>query len=273
MTIADDKPLEFVDLPDFWKRVRGAGNRFLGLDYDGTLAPFQVDRMKALPLPGVLPALEAIMKETATEVGIVSGRPIAELRILLGDFQPDLLIGSHGFEMAERNGDVQTAGNAARVSPFLDKAFQAVSQVVDDEKRLERKIASVALHTRGVEPQPARKMESIAWTHWLALADQEPSLEVRGFNGGVEIRARGRNKGVALLEVLRRREANTLAVYIGDDDTDEDGFKALKARGNGYGLRVGDQQTPTSADGCLPDCETVLRLLKTWLWNSEGEGT
>ena len=137
MTIVETKPLELVEIPGFWEHVQTASSRFLGLDYDGTLAPFQVDRMEAHPLPGVIPALEEMTRRAATEVAIISGRPIAELQILLGDFRPDLLIGSHGCELAERDGAIQTAGEAARMQPLLEEAFRLIATAAIQTERVD----------------------------------------------------------------------------------------------------------------------------------------
>ena len=71
------------DLPDFWELVHTAGNRFLGLDYDGTLAPFTIDPMHAKPLPGIADQLRNLATEGRTQIAIISGRPVAEIMTLL----------------------------------------------------------------------------------------------------------------------------------------------------------------------------------------------
>lgn len=69
-------PTTIANCPDFWERVSAAPARFLGLDYDGTLAPFHVDPMQARPLAGVLEILPALINHSATSVAIISGRPL-----------------------------------------------------------------------------------------------------------------------------------------------------------------------------------------------------
>ena len=56
----------------FLDQLRSASTRVLLLDYDGTLAPFTVDRSLALPYPNVAERLMRIM-ETGTRVVLISG--------------------------------------------------------------------------------------------------------------------------------------------------------------------------------------------------------
>ena len=88
---------EVQGVPDFWTRVEAASEVFLILDYDGTLAPFRVDRMKAVPLDGVLEAIMTIRDSGRTRMALVSGRPLSELLELTGDLGVTM-VGSHGFE-------------------------------------------------------------------------------------------------------------------------------------------------------------------------------
>jgi len=67
----------------FLERLRSAPARVLLLDYDGTLAPFVVDRTLALPYPEVPPLIVRIMAQ-GTRVVLISGRPVRELLLLSG---------------------------------------------------------------------------------------------------------------------------------------------------------------------------------------------
>ena len=65
--------------PDLWQQVRNAPFRFLGLDYDGTLAPFAIDPMHARPLSGIADLLWDLAASSQTEVAIITGRPAHEV--------------------------------------------------------------------------------------------------------------------------------------------------------------------------------------------------
>ena len=68
-------------LAPFFLRVGSATQRGLLLDFDGTIAPFVVDRGLAAPYPGVRSHLRAlVLSPHPTRVAIVSGRALADLR-------------------------------------------------------------------------------------------------------------------------------------------------------------------------------------------------
>ena len=48
-----ENPQEVACYQKFLERLKTANKRMLLLDYDGTLAPFRVDRDHAFPYPGV----------------------------------------------------------------------------------------------------------------------------------------------------------------------------------------------------------------------------
>jgi len=252
-------------VPDFWVRVKTAPHRLLALDYDGTLAPFRVERMEARPLPGVSEALAAVAATPGTSLLVVSGRPADEVARLLGD-GCCAIIGAHGFERREAGGRLRRHAPAASQVEALRQAEQELARM-DLGGRGERKVASVAFHTRGLPAARARELEDAVAQAWTPLCAGE-GLEVRPFAGGVELRVRGRDKGSALLAAGREAPAGALVIYVGDDDTDEDAFRAL--REEGIGIRVGRDDAPTAAQGRLPDCEAVLALLRAWPGLFEG---
>lgn len=250
-----------VGIPGFWSAVSDAPTVALLLDYDGTLAPFHVDRLKAVPAPGAAEAISAIRDGSETIVALVSGRPVAELLTLMPD--PGVtIIGTHGFEVRDPGKDIATARITDEQASLLDRAFIDASKFVG-KQRTERKAATVAAHFRGLDRIDARQFQSNILERWLSYADTA-IVEVRQFNGGVEMRALGRHKGSAVAEFLDRHPESTLPVYVGDDETDEDAFRAVKRRG-GFGIRVGDLSKETEASGSLKTCEDVVNFLHSWI--------
>ena len=84
--MASPRPLESsADFRPFFESVRRGPARVLLLDYDGTLAPFGSDRRRPRLYPGVRAALEKLTAAPRpTRLGIVSGRPVADLHRFLG---------------------------------------------------------------------------------------------------------------------------------------------------------------------------------------------
>jgi len=252
-----------VGIEGFWDDVAAASHRCLVLDYDGTLSEFRVDRMKALPLPGVVELLEEIRDSGRTSLSIMTGRPISELLELLGDLHIPMC-GSQGTEFRSPDGRVETRMPNERQRDRLRRAEREAAGLAN-EGRIERKISSVALHTRGLDEDVARREEQAVCETWSKDASAY-GLECRSFKGGVELRLLGIDKGTALEWTLSRSPKESLCVYIGDDLTDEDAFRAIDGRG--HGIKVGGEDEPTAAAGRLDDPRAVKEFLETWLTTS-----
>lgn len=249
-------------LADFWRRVSSARRRVLALDYDGTLAPFRVERMEALPLPGVCALLERIVARGDTELVVVSGRAIDELEQLLAGAPAIPLIGSHGFEQRDARGARRTLELSAPQRAALDQADGLLRQRGEPALSIERKPASLALHTRGREAQHAERVEEEVLASWEQHLDA--GFEARRFDGGVELRVAGVDKGKTLEAFLGDEQPGELVVYLGDDQTDEDAFVVVQARG-GVGIKVGlGVGETTVASGRLEDCAAVRAMLAQW---------
>ena len=246
-------------VPDFWHRLRQSETRFLALDYDGTLAPFHPDPMQAFPLPGIPELLKKLSQRSDTTLAIISGRPLREILELLGDL-PVVVIGSHGREKKNVDGSMTAIKPTDKQRGGLEAARHlAIQEGFEDH--LEKKIGSIALHTRPMAVDRAAKVEKIVFEKWSALT-LEYDLECMGFNGGVEVRCTGRNKGDVLAELLDLQPSGTFSVYIGDDITDEDAFREIKGRG--IGIKVVESTTPSAATGFLASCEKVRDFLRAW---------
>ncbi len=87
------------------QRLRSAPRSVLMLDYDGTLAPFHIDRFAATPYPGVEDRLATLSGLSRVRLVLVSGRSARELRDLLPTGIKAEIWGSHGREqMKSRRG-------------------------------------------------------------------------------------------------------------------------------------------------------------------------
>lgn len=250
---------EVIRLPQFWDIIARRSKKLLALDYDGTLAPFRTDRMEALPLDGIMDLLLAISLRRDTDVAIVSGRPLGDLERML-DTWKGILIGSHGFEKRYSSGTVVRQEPAPLQKEGLAMAYETALRK-GLARFIETKPASVALHTREIEQGKARVIEKDIYSQWDSLTSGY-SLEIRNFNRGVEVLARGCNKGDAVEELLGEEPPGTFPVYIGDDTTDEDVFEWIRT--TGVGIRVGDPSLPTAASGFLSDVAAVREFLVKW---------
>lgn len=252
--------VEVEGIPEFWESVSVAPHRCLVLDYDGTLAPFRVDRMKAFPLDGIVGLLATIRDETGTYLAIMTGRPLVEILTLLGDLDIPVSA-SQGSEFMYPDGRREMLVPSDRQRERLDRAEKEAHDAAP-HGRVERKIAGVALHTRGVDPGEAERIQEQVCGTWEADS-HDYGLDCRRFSGGIELRLKNIDKGTALDALLHDQPSDSLCVYVGDDETDEDALLVL--RGRGYGIKVGHPETPTYAKGRLADPAAVRAFLKGWI--------
>jgi trehalose 6-phosphate phosphatase len=184
-------------------------------DYDGVLAPLRDDPAAAFLEAGAADALLRLSRVDGVTVALVSGRGVADLQAtsgLSGDFR---WVGSHG---AEFDGPL-TGELADRRDRLAERLAPLVAGV--DGAWLERKPASVAVHVRPVQDRAAA-----ALLLEQARAEADSSLTLKPGKDVLEMAVTDADKGSAL-----RRLADELGVaaslYLGDDVTDEDGFRAL----------------------------------------------
>jgi trehalose-phosphatase len=248
------------DIPTrLWHMVALARHRLLMLDYDGTLAPFTVAREEARAPRRTLELLERIARSTHTTLAIVTGRPLLELERLVGDL-PAIVVGEHGWERRAPDGSIVRRALAPAVAAKLEAADRAARDCGWGEL-LERKRSGVVLHTRALPGARARELEASCMHEWQPLAVAGVALD--HIDGGVELRARERNKGTVVLSLLSQAAPGTLGVFVGDDVTDEDAFEAVSEWG--FGVRVGDVHEPSIAQGRLASSDAVGAFLEAWL--------
>ncbi len=230
------------------------------LDYDGTLAPFREKRDQAFPYPGVAEVLQEIVGSGRTRVVIVSGRDANETIPLLGIEPIPEVWGLHGLQRRRVDGGIETV----RIDECDLAALSAAEGWVDDQclrQSAEFKIGSIAVHWRGESDSEIERMRSRLLVGWKSIADHT-RLELLEFDGGVEIRAPGIDKGDVVRVVLREVGEDTPAAYLGDDNTDESAFGAINGRG--LSVLVRPRLRRTAAQLWLRPPGEMLEFLRQW---------
>lgn len=228
----------------------------LFLDYDGTLTPI-ADRPELAVLDGAMRhTLERLAK--CCTVAIVSGRDRANVAGLVG-IDNLVYAGSHGFDIAGPDGLQMQHERAGEFLPVLDKAeLQLQARLAEVPGVLiERKRFALAIHYRLVAEKDLRRVEAAVDT----VAREHQQLRRTGGKKIFELRPQiPWDKGKAvfwLLSALGLEEKEAVVpIYLGDDETDEDAFTALRGRG-GLGLFVGDASQATAANYFLSDTNAV----------------
>ncbi len=245
----------------FFAEISAAGPRVLLLDYDGTLAPFRVEREQAAPDPELRSPLEKIVRAGRTRVVVISGRALRDLIPLLGLEPLPELWGCHGWERRLPDGQYHGPELEPSVRQTLERARRWACSA-GENGRCEPKPASVAMHWRGMDVDSGERLRARVRAAWVPLT-RAAQLELHEFDGGLELRATGRDKGYAVATVLGELEDDAIVAYAGDDRTDEDAFRALSGRG--LSILVRPEYRETAADLWLQAPHELARFLEAWL--------
>lgn len=230
------------------------------LDIDGTLLEF-AETPDAVVVPAGLPGLLMRMRDRLDgALALVSGRTIDWIDAA---FAPARLAcaGEHGaaWRLSPQD-DVQRHESPAwlaRLDASATRVIEAWPGIV-----VERKPSSLAIHYRR-SPELAGRVEAAVSE---IAADLGPTVELLRGNHVLELRMAGAGKGAAVERFMAVPPfAGRVPVMIGDDVTDEDGFRAARALG-GLAIAVGPRESAL-ANGHLRDPLAVHH----WLMAMTGE--
>jgi trehalose-phosphatase len=233
------------------------------LDYDGTLAPFRVDRFTARPWAGVRELLERIQRQGHTRMAVITGRPAAEIAPMLLLDPPLEVWGLHGAERIYPDGRRELERPPAATQAKLEE-LRRLLQHDPLGGLFEDKPNGVVMHWRGAT---RRKIEEIARR---ARSIFEPLEKMEGlalleFDGGIELRT-GRNKGGAVKAILDEADEDTPTAFLGDDLTDEAAFQTVNSLGShGLSILIRREARPTSAQLWLHPPAELRNFLQRWI--------
>jgi trehalose-phosphatase len=239
------------------------------LDYDGTLAPFTVERDKALPYPGVMEALQRVLRTTRTQVIFVSGRGAHGLDLLLKPYSLNCEIwGAHGRERLRADGTYQEFLDDRRTPSWLERTGQLL-RLKGLNELIELKPGSLAVHWRGLDV-PAQKAAKTAALGAFAFLRTKTACRAVEFDGGIELLVGNRGKGEVVRTIVEELPGGAAIAYLGDDVTDEDAFLAL--RNIGLTVLVRPEYRPTNAEIWIKPPEELIGFLKKWGLTFGGTG-
>ncbi len=237
------------------------------LDYDGVLTPI-VDRPQdAVMSDGMREAVRTLAQRC--NVCVVSGRDRPVVQQLMG-LDNLVVAGSHGFDIwSPQDGTIAhdaATGFDDLISEVTDRLRAEVETIPGAV--VEPKRASVAIHYRLADPEHRAKVTAVVDE---LLADYSGRLKVTPGKMVYELQPKiDWHKGKAVLYLLQTLDLDTddvVPLYLGDDITDEDAFRALAGRG--VGIFVGHPDDPevadrrTAADFVLESTIEVEQFLNT----------
>ncbi|MFH0855958.1 MAG: trehalose-phosphatase [Candidatus Omnitrophota bacterium] len=242
---------------------------FIFLDFDGTLAPIVRTPDKAAMPEETREALKSLSKKPTCKIAIISGRSLENIKGKFTGLRNIIYSGNHGLEIE---------GPQIKFSPLVPSgylmAIKSIRGVLQKKigaikgALLEDKGLSLGLHYRLVDDKQVARVKAIfheAVRRYLA----GKRIKIKEGKKVWEVRPPLEwDKGKVVLWLLSKQKfakyaREVLAVYIGDDLTDEDAFKALKR--TGITVFVGRPAKASGAQYYLNDTGEVARLLKTIL--------
>lgn len=248
------------EIGQFFRFVEQSSQSVLLLDYDGTLAPFSLDRGKAIPYPGINSILQEIIDSGRTRLIIITGRDARDVEPLLKIRPFPEVWGSHGLQRLRSGGacempEIDSVAKQALADAERWLAYQGLDHMA------EPKPGSLAVHWRALDQNSAVKLRGKILLGWFPIA-QQASLKVLEFDGGLELRVPDQDKGYAIATILREVGTDAPVAYLGDDVTDEAAFRALESRG--LTALVRREHRKTSAKVWLKPPEELLAFLRQW---------
>ncbi|WP_235037652.1 MULTISPECIES: trehalose-phosphatase [unclassified Novosphingobium] len=226
-------------------------NIALFLDFDGTLVEIVDHPDDVVVGPRLAGMITALSQRLGGRLAIVTGRSIAALEALIGPVEV-AVAGSHGGEFRPRSG--------AEVEPLADPLPAAVVAALENFAAtnggllVEPKPFSVAVHYRR-HPEALEGLLACA----QALAEKR-GLAMKHGKQVIELAMPGSDKGTAVVRFMGLPAfAGAAPLFLGDDVTDEDAFRAVRHLG-GQGVLVGPMRA-TAAALRLPGVAAV----HTWL--------
>ncbi|KMT16067.1 hypothetical protein BVRB_3g052380 [Beta vulgaris subsp. vulgaris] len=250
------------------------------LDYDGTLSPIVDDPDLAFMPDMMRSAVREVARYFPT--AIVSGRSRDKVHefVKLNDVY---YAGSHGMDIMapprmHKSGDckyqtlaVDKKGNEVSLfqpaQDFLPEILEIFNELEEETKVIEGVTVEdnrfcISVHFRRAKEEDyslvERKVMSILAKHSrFRLTRGRKVLEIRP-----SIKWNKGNALEYLLDTLGFAESNdVLPIYIGDDTTDEDAFKVIQKRGQGFAILVSLKPKETRASYSLRDPSEVLTFL------------
>jgi len=233
------------------------------LDIDGTLCDI-VERADAATIPGTARAsLRSLIdqRRRGVHVAFVTGRSVADARRMLA-IDGVTIYGNHGMEHLSESGNITGPEGWEHAGLALRDARRDLDAVVAQfpGSSVEDKKFSLTLHFRKMDmrmlPALEQRVAEIARVRGVVLAPGKRIINV--------LPCASVTKGDAVLEIVRELDGESpdaSILFVGDDVTDEDGFRALRALPHATTVHVGAIGTRTEARFSLRDPGEVHELL------------
>ena len=240
------------------------------LDYDGTLTPI-VDSPELADLSTESRnLLRALSQRRRFSVGVVSGRALNDLTNRV-DVRGIIYAGNHGLEIKGLGVEfvhplTEEIGSIINIlGKMLSKTFSQIRGTVVEDKGF-----TLSVHYRQVEDEETEHEIKDAFEQVVGVARTLGKVKTTSGKKVYEVRPNVPwHKGKATKFIMKKyaksgRTSSLLPIYVGDDLTDEDAFKAIEGYG-GISIYVGPENPKSVASYRLDSPAEVADFMRRLL--------
>jgi trehalose 6-phosphate phosphatase len=257
-------------LPEILEQIRRAKHILLLSDYDGTLTPIVENPELAIMPEETRRILEMLSLQPHLTLGIVSGRALADLKEKV-NLSRIIYAGNHGFEI-EGPGLSFVNPIADEITPFLRVLRQILTMTLGSIKGVlvEDKGLTLTVHYRQVGDEELADVRNIV-ERTVKGPLSRGIVKLTSGKKVYELRPAVQwDKGKAIRLLMKRygkggRRSGLFPVYLGDDLTDEDGFKVIEKYGSGFSVHIGGYNEDSVANYYLRSPQEVFQFLNALL--------
>lgn len=211
-------------------------NLFIFLDFDGTLTPVVSTPEKAILPKAAKKLLKRISENPKIRLAFISGRSLEDIKSKIG-IKNAIYSGNHG---------LQLGGPKIKFEPLVPPRYQMIVERIKNELGqkisrvkgafVEDKGLTLSLHYRLAKKKDISVLKKI-FQETVILYLARNKIKVKSGKMVLEVRPPVEwDKGKVVLWLLARnlfasKDKGILPIYMGDDVTDEDAFRAMKNRG------------------------------------------
>ncbi len=259
ISLSKDEQFRYIlDCTDEIKKRIAGREIFVFTDYDGTLSPIVESPEDARISDDLIDILSKL--KMTIPVAVISGRRLEDLRKRVG-IEGMIYAGNHGAEVFDGKCTVinqESSVDTDLLNAFMERLRSALSHI--EGVVIENKGITVSIHFRKVNSKYLWELLSI---FRKTAKNYEGAFRITHGKKVIEIRPVNIwNKGIAVSWILENMANAVYPVYIGDDTTDEDAYKAI----DGKGISVSIGKNP-EAEFYLKNQSEVKDFLK-WLLNN-----
>ncbi len=245
----------------FFDQIRKNGKGILICNYEGPLTSSTINKNSNLTMLTGAGRLEKLIS-LGCEIILISGIPALKTKDLMGLRSPLEIWGSSGVELLSTDGTIKTRDIDFNQAEGLHMAEQKAKDFTPPD-RITVKSVSVAVSWRDLDQSEISELRQKLEDGWKGL-DTRFNLKAVIFEGGMELVARGFDKGSLVKRILDFHPYSSSYCYLGDDFSDEEAFKALWGRG--LAVLINKAYRETAAQIWLSPPGELNDFLDEWIW-------